>query len=238
MIHKKTVSIHQPNYLPWPGFFYKIANSDIFVVFDDVQFPRGKKNNFANRNRIKTQGGSKWLTIPVQERSSMKLLNEIKINNELNWKEDHWNSLKSNYSQSNFFSLFEKSFHQIYQKDWNFLIDFSVELIQIIMKILKINTKIVFSSKLKVDQTGTEKLLEIIQKTECNRYLTGTGPGSIKYLEGKEELFFNENIEISFENYKQIEYSQLFGDFIPNLSICDMIFNIGSEKTMSYILKK
>ena len=84
------VSIHQPNYLPWLGFFDKIKRSDLFVIFDDVQFPRGKKH-FGHRNQIKTPNGAKWLSVPIKNKSDMVMFNETLINYETTWQRDHCN---------------------------------------------------------------------------------------------------------------------------------------------------
>jgi len=96
------VSIHQPNYLPWLGFFDKIKQSDLFVIFDDVQFPRGKKH-FGHRNKIKTNTGSKWLTVPIKNKSDMVSFNNTIINYELDWNKKHLNLIKSFYQQAPYF---------------------------------------------------------------------------------------------------------------------------------------
>ena len=85
------VSIHQPNYIPWAGYFHKIANSDVFVIFDDVQFPRGKDWIF--RNKIKTESGEKWLSVPVKNKNKFLKINEIEINNDIEWQKKHINAL-------------------------------------------------------------------------------------------------------------------------------------------------
>ena len=88
------VSIHQPNYLPWLGFFNKVAQSDIYVVFDDVQYPMGK--DFHNRNQIKTNNGKTWLTIPVVGKSERRKFNEIQIKDN-GWNEKHLNNINTTY---------------------------------------------------------------------------------------------------------------------------------------------
>lgn len=227
------ISIHQPNYIPWAGYFHKIASSDIFVIFDDVQLPRGK--DFVVRNLIKTEGGPKWMRVPVKNQSKMLPINEIEINNDLDWQSNHLNSLYSNYQKTSFFTSYYYEIEKILNKKYQFLIDLNLELIKLFMKILKIKTKIVYSSKLNINDLGTEKILKIIQQLNGDKYLTGQGKGSKRYIEGKENIFQKNNIEIIFQKFKIPQYSQLFNEFIPNLSICDMLFNIGSDETQKII---
>lgn len=233
----KIVSIHQPNYLPWTGFFNKIASSDIFVIFDDVQFPRGKKNNFANRNRIKTNGGAKWLTIPILEKNEFKNTNEIFINNKIAWKEQHWNMIDSNYHKTEFFSEVSQSFQDVYNIEWEKLIDLNVHIIKKILEFLDINTEIKFASEFTTHESGTERIIELIKINNGTQYLTGTGPGSSRYVKGFENEFSNNGIEIIEHAYEIVEYNQLFGNFIPGLSIIDMLFNLGLEKTSKIVRK-
>jgi len=227
------ISIHQPNYIPWAGYFHKIASSDIFVILDDVQLLRGK--GFEVRNLVKTEGGSKWLRVPVKDQSKMLLINQIEINNDLDWHSKHLNSLCSNYQKTSFFSSYYKEIEKILNNKYIFLIDLNLELIKLFMKILKIKTKITYSSKLNVNDSGTEKILKIIQALNGDKYITEQGPGSERYMEGKENLFQKNNIKILVQKFKIPQYPQMFDDFIPNLSICDMLFNIGGDETRKII---
>ena len=111
------------------------------------------------------------------------------------------------------------------------IVDLNVTIVQLLMKILGIDTKIVWSSKLGINKSGTEKILGIIEALGADQYLSGSGPGSTKYVYDKEELFKERGIQIKYQKFEQPIYQQLFGDFIPHLSICDMLFNIGPEKT-------
>jgi len=230
------VSIHQPNYLPWLGYFHKIANSDIFVIFDDVQLPRGK--DFVVRNLIKTEGGPRWLRVPVKDKNKMLSINQIKINNELDWSKKHLNSLKSNYQKAPFFTTYYEGIEEILSKKIEFLLELNLELIKFFMKILKINTKIIYSSELNVDSSGTEKILKIVQASKGDRYLTGEGKGSQRYIVGKDDIFKKKGIKMIYQNFQFPNYPQLFDEFIPNLSICDMLFNIGAEKIGAEINKQ
>lgn len=221
----KIISIHQPNYLPWIGFFNKIAKSDIFVIFDDVQFPRGK--TFLNRNKIRIDQGPLWLTVPIKNKSSLLKINEIRINNNIEWNIKHWETIRVNYAKSAFFSNYKKELKEILLKDWVKLCDLNVELIKWVMDILEINTKLIFSSKMTTKCKGIEKILDILKSLNADIYLTGQGKGSQRYID--QETFEKNNIKLLFQNFQHPIYRQRFPGFEPNMSVIDLIFNMGEK---------
>ncbi|RZD46430.1 MAG: hypothetical protein CXT78_04235 [Thaumarchaeota archaeon] len=222
--------------LPWTGFFHKILKSDIHVIMDTNQLPRGK--DFVVRNRIKTENGSKWLRVTVLEKNKMAQIRNVNINNSTKWKEKHWNSINNNYSKSPYFSEFEDQFKKIFQKEWKNLLELNMEIIFLIMKILRIKTKIIMESELNINTSSTQEILDILDKLNAKKYLTGDGSGSKKILEGNENKFMEKNIEIIYQKFNPPEYSQLYEEFLPNLSICDMLFNIGSKNTRMILDKQ
>ena len=220
------VSIHQPNYLPWLGYFDKIKQSDIFVVFDDVQFPRGKKH-FGHRNQIKTNTGTKWLTVPIKNKSDMVSFNDTIINDDTDWHNEHCKQLSNHYSKSPYFMDYFMTINDIICKEHNSLTELSVELIRYFMKELNIDTEIVYSSQLNPSGVGSEKIFSILENLNATEYITGSGPGSQRYI--NEEAFGRRNINLQWQGYKCKEYNQLFGDFIPYLSVVDLLFNQGKK---------
>jgi len=215
------VTIHQPGYLPWLGFFDKMARSDIFVLLDDVQF---EKNYFDNRNKIKTSQGWAWLTVPVKYRFGQKL-NEVEINNEEKWKEKHYKSLLLNYKKSPHFSDYVSFFQKIYEKKWQKLIDLNIALIKYLAKELGFKTKLIRSSELNCQGEKTERLLNICRKLKTDVYLSGKFGKN--YLD--EEAFRKNNIKVIYQDFQHPVYPQLYGNFIPELSIVDLIFNCGLD---------
>mgnify|MGYP000055245639 FL=1 len=224
------VSIHQPNYLPWMGLIHKIIESDVFVVLDDVQFVRGK--NFVTRSQIKTSGGPKWISIPVHNKNDFLPINQIKINNDIPWKDEHWNKIIQNYNKAKFFSDYDILLkNSIYQK-WENISEMNTALIQQILKILKIETRIQFSSELNTRGVGLEKIVSIIKEVNGDEYLSGEGIGSLRYIQGNEKVFEENKIKLAFQKFVHPVYFQLHGEFIPKLSILDAIFNIGPKDTL------
>ena len=113
------LTAHQPVYLPWLGLFHKIALSDLFVWFDDVQY---QTKDWNNRNKIKTANGPIWLTVPVLSKNHFDTkVGKIKINNNLPWAKKHLKSIKFAYSKSKYFNNYFDFFVETYNKDWEFL---------------------------------------------------------------------------------------------------------------------
>jgi hypothetical protein len=224
------VSIHQPNYIPWIGFFNKVLLSDTYVVFDDVQYPRGK--DYANRNQIKTNNGKKWLTVPVVGKSELKPWNQIEINNN-GWVDQHLSLLESFYSKSDYFTEYYPKLKEIYNTGHSKLIELNLDLIRYILTILDSNTNIVMSSDIKTDKRGMEKILHILKELNTTTYISGNGEGSKRYID--ETLFESNNIKLIWQNYTPLEYKQQHGDFIPYMTILDLLFNHGPN-SKKYIL--
>jgi len=224
------VSIHQPNYFPWAGLIHKIALSDLFVIFDDIQLVRGK--SFVIRTKIKTSGGAKWITVPVKEKSHMIPIHDVQINNETDWKEEHWNKIFENYKEAAFFQQNSDIFKKIILQKWGKLADLNMELINQIMNILGIKTEIQKSSEFNLNSNGIEKIIDLIKKVGGDEYLAGMGEGTKRYVSNNEKLFDENKINLKYQKFESPTYQQLYGEFIPNLSILDMIFNIGPDQTM------
>ena len=219
-----TISIHQPNYLPWLGFFDKIKQSDIFVVFDNVQYPRGK-NHFGNRNKIKIHNDSKWLTIPVSGKSEIKKINEIGFKN-LDWKDEHLRLIKVFYEKAPYFTEYFDEFSFELRKDFLNLSEQNTNLIRYFLSKLDIKSEIVLSSEIVDDSiSGADRILTILDKLNATKYITGSGPGSVRYI--NEEDFKSRGIELVWQHYDHPVYSQLHGEFIPYMNILDLLFNEG-----------
>ncbi len=220
----KMVAIHQPNFLPWIGYFYKIAKSDIFVFLDNVQYV---KNSFVNRNKVKTPQDAIWLTVPVSFKFG-ELINEVKINNQIRWREKHLKTFEMNYKRVDFFEDVFEIIKGIYcSRDWQNLSDLNISLAEAIACYLGLNTSFVKSSTLGVEAKSTELLMQIVKKVGGDIYLSGFG--GVKYQEETE--FAKAGIKLMYSDFNHPVYKQLWGDFIPNLSVMDLLFNMGNEST-------
>jgi hypothetical protein len=218
------IGILQPGYLPWLGFFEQMHRSDIFVLYDDVQYD---KEGWRNRNRIKTPNGIQWLTVPVLLKSSEKpLILDVSINNKTNWRKKHLASIRQNYSKAPFFKEFIGVFEETYERDWECLLDIDMHFIRVLAECLGLgHKKIVRSSKLDIQGGRIERLIKICEIFGADVFYEGASGKN--YID--EGDFLARGIKIEFQNFNHPEYRQLYGDFTPNLSVIDLLFNHGAE---------
>jgi hypothetical protein len=227
------VCIHQPNYLPWLGFFNKVNKSDTYVVFDDVQYPRGK--DWANRNQIKTNGGKLWLTVPVIGKSEFRKWKDIEISNS-GWNRKHLANINNFYRKSQYFDVYYNDLEKFYTKDYVKLIDLNVDLIKYFCSKLGIDTNIVYSSDICGDkefENGLDKILYILENLKTTEYITGSGAGSERYI--LDEEFEKRKIKLVWNEYEHPTYKQMYGDFESHLAIIDLLFNYG-DKSREFIV--
>ena len=216
------VMIRQPGYMPNLGFFKKIQSSDIFVFLDDVQF---SKDSFDNRNQIKTNFGSEWITVPLNRPVFEKKFNEVSISYKTNWIKEHCNMIFENYKSTPYFSSYWYEIEKILNYKHKLLIQLNFELIKYFIKTLDIHTKTVKSSELSITKIKTERLIEICLKLSATCYISGIGGKD--YLD--ESLFENAKIKLIYENFVHPKYTQVHGDFIKNMSIIDLLLNEGHK---------
>lgn len=217
------VAIHQPQYLPWLGYFDKMDQVDSFVLLDDVQF---KKNEWQNRNRIKTAAGWQWLTVPVLHHSSQRI-SDVKINPTVSWARKHIQAVVSNYASAPFFDLHRPFFEDVYAREWDSLLELNLLTISYLVEALAIRTKLVLASSLPLPAgvEATDRLVAICKALEADTYLSGAGGKG--YLELTR--FDEAGIRVHFQAFHTRPYPQCFGAFIPDLSIVDLLFNCNGE---------
>jgi hypothetical protein len=216
------VAIHQPQYLPWIGYFHKIDRADKFVLLDNVQY---KKNEWQNRNKIKNSNGWQWITLPVIYRFGEKI-KEIRINNRVQWRKKHLHSIFINYRRAPYFKEYFHIFEDVYSKEWEFMVDINKEFIRRIMYILGIEKELILASKLGLlDNDPTDRLVNICIKVGGNTYLSGRDGAKYMNL----EKFKGVGLKIIFQDFRHPVYPQLYGNFIENLSIIDLLFNCGDR---------
>jgi len=220
--------IHQPCYLPYPGFFHKLSLGDVFVIMDDVQYDQ----RFTNRNRIISNKCWTWITVPINKQYHFSQNKEVKINNNIPWGKDHWKKLYYSYKNSNFFNLYLDYFENVYKKEWVYLFDLNYDTITQIIKWLGIKIEIIKESELNVTTNSTQRLIDVCKKIGAETYVSGVmGRNYIN-----EDLFEKSKINLEYQNYNHPKYPQrMSNQFIPDLSIVDMLFNLG-PKTMKTIL--
>ncbi len=218
------IGILQPGYLPWLGFFEQVYKSDIFVIYDDVQYD---KHGWRNRNRIKTHQGPLWLTVPVNINFEKHPLNlDVRIDNKTNWKKKHLMSLKHNYAKAPYFTQYTPLLEEVYEKDWEYLIDLDLFLVERLIKGLGMTEKTVIrSSSLNVTGGRIERLVKICKHFQADTFYEGASGKN--YVE--ESAFAAHGIQVVYQEYRHPAYRQLHGEFVPYLSVIDLLFNHGPE---------
>jgi len=217
------VTIRQPGFLPYLGFFKKILSSDIFVYLDDAQYAI---RSWDNRNKIRVNDNSAWITVPVLHPFGKKL-NEVEISYSKNWIEDHKNAIESNYKNTPYFKSYWFEIESILNKRWTKLVDLNLSLIEFCNKNLGITTKTIRSSELNVSTMATQRLYDICKKIDATVYRSGIMGN--EYLD--ESVFKNGGISVVYENFQHPTYNQLSKQFIPNLAIIDLLFCEGENAT-------
>jgi len=224
MINKLTLSTYQPYFSPFPGFFYKLYLSDIFVILDQVQFPRG--TTWLTRNRFKNDQGTLWMTLPVWKKGlGLQRIDEVRICHEGRWARKHLASLKSAYAKAPYFMDHLGFLEGIFSTKSEKLIDFNLSIIRYLMGNLRIETEVVLLSELGIDVMGDRLPVELCKTMKGSHFLAQIS--TRKYL--NPDLFREAGIQVSFFNFPSLVYPQLWGDFLPNLSIFDLIFNYGPK---------
>lgn len=224
----KKIAILQSNYIPWKGYFDIIQQSDVFVIYDEVQYT---KNDWRNRNLIKTPNGLDWLTIPVKQKSLDQKINETFISQH-NWNKKHWNTLVGNYSKAPFFKSYSEEFRDLFLGiETDNLSEINLLFIKKINSILEINTEIIDSQSLHLVGDKNERLIEAIKKLNGTHYISG--PAAKSYL--NIEAFEKEEIQLEWMNYSNYpEYPQMFLPFNHNVTILDLLFNVGPDAKYFY----
>ena len=214
------VSIHQPDYIPYIGYFYKIFQSDIFVYLDDAQF---STDNIHNWNRIKTPQGELKLKIPVENKLGMNI-NEVRTRDELKWKEKHIKTIEMNYGKAPFKELF-LPIKEIILCEYKSLADMNISVNSYICEQFSFKTKMYKSSDLDIKSLREERVLDICEHYNAKTYISGNGARAYQV----DENFTKRGIKLKYTDYAPVTYNQLWKEFIPNMSILDYILNNGYD---------
>lgn len=213
------MAAHQPAYLPWLGYFDKIKRSDIFIYLDTVQY---EKNSFTNRNKIKTANGPVWLSVPVIKTGHFdKIMSEMMIDRNSRWQRKHLNSIQMAYSKAVYFKELFPRLKELYEKDYETIVDVTWEHLMFWLEVLGIETKIIKSSSLDVSGKKSELIFDLCRAVGADYYISGSMGRD--YLEI--EKFKNAGIGVEFQDYKHPVYTQLYGEFIPDMGIVDFAMN-------------
>jgi hypothetical protein len=221
------VAIHQPNFLPWLGYFDRMVNADLFVLLDHVQFER---RNYQNRAQIRLEDEARWLTVPVVQLSQKERIVEKRVDNpEVDgprwWGPNSFQTLRYAYRKAPYFELYAPRLREIFETRWERLVDLNIATLGFAREALEIRTPMIRSSTLSVDGQRSELLLDICRKVDGSAFLGGMG-GSRTYLD--QEAFAAAKMGVQWQEFRHPEYPQCgAAPFIRGLSVLDVLFNCG-----------
>lgn len=216
------VAVLQSNYIPWKGYFDIIHRVDVFVFYDDVQYT---KNDWRNRNQIKTANGPVWLTIPTGANLEQRIC-DVPIRQH-QWQKKHWRTLEQSYARSKYFDLYRPMLQPFFlDRQWTNLSEANRFLIEAISRHLGINVQFLDSRDFRLEGTKQSRLLQLLRCVGTSHYVSG--PSARSYL--NESDFKKEGIVLEYMDYSSYpEYPQLHPPFTHRVSVLDLLFNVGPQ---------
>lgn len=227
------VAMMQPTFLPWVGYFELMYKSDKIVILDDFQFVyqsyHHKNRLFVDKDKVD------WYTVSVDKKYSyLKPINEVKIRNDLKWRETFWKRMENNYSKAKYFYEIKDDIQNIISLPTEFLLEQNMRFIIYVAKLLDCENKICYSSKLNKSGKRSSEVLSILNALNADIYLSAHGSFDYMYEDG---IFPIKDIDVYFQNHNPIEYNQVRSkEFVPYLSILDALFNVGPNDLKSVVL--
>lgn len=216
------VAIHQPQFMPWLGYFDKMDKCDVFVFLDNIQY---KKNEYQNRNRIKTSQGWQWLTVPTNYRFPQKI-SEVTIDSTTDWRKKHLHAIEFNYGKSPYFNKYIDVFRELYGLDRLLLSDINMACVRMLRDLLGVGTELLVSSETGISCGEPNlRLIELCRKLGADTYLAGRDGKNYMDL----EMFRAAGITVRFQEFNHPVYPQLFGNFEYYMSAIDLLFNCGNN---------
>jgi hypothetical protein len=219
----KRVAILQSNYIPWKGYFDIIHDVDELIFLDDVQYTR---QDWRNRNRIKTPRGTEWLTIPVGTDLARRIC-DVELPRS-SWAADHWRKLVASYQSAPFFEGYRPFFEDVYLgRSWTHLSELNQHLIRTIaQQLLGLSTAFRDSRVLDVHSRREERVLEILARTDAEEYISG--PAAKGYIDPAH--FDDAGIDLVWKDYAGYpEYPQLHPPFEHQVTVLDLLFHTGAD---------
>jgi hypothetical protein len=215
------VTIMQPTYLPWIGYFDLMDNADVFVLFDTVQF---EKQAWQQRNRVKTsENTSKWLSVPVVQDLGQRI-RDVNIDASNPWRRKHWGSIEQYYKRAPYWKPYSEGLAEIYAQPWDSLYKLNFTLINYLKDQIGITTQLVQASDIPVSGEKVGLLVNICHHFKADVYLSPVR--AAEYIE-KDNIFAAEGITLQYHQYTHPVYPQLFGEFLSHMSVIDLLFNQG-----------
>jgi WbqC-like protein len=221
------VAAHQPHFLPWLGYLAKLASCDLFVVMDDLQY---ESQNFQNRNRVKVNNGTAWLTVPLARGPQNERIRDKQIDASKNGKEDwqrrSWETLKVHYGACPYFDHYAGDLEQVFTRRWKKLLDLNLHMLELHRAWFGLCTPVLLASSLALRGVRTGRILDLCRAVGIDSYLSGSG-ASTAYLDT--QLLARHGVRVAWQVFHHPEYPQRYPQqgFVPRLCALDLLLNCG-----------
>ncbi len=216
------VGIIQSNYLPWRGYLDFIGDCDVFVFHDDLQYTKG---DWRNRNRIKTSRGETWISVPVHHGTVSQRICDTEIDYSQPWIRRHVNLITESYRDAPFFKAYAAELFERLNVRYESISELNIALLRWLLSVFGIGTRLEMSSAFSPSGPKTERLVGLLEAIGADCYLSG--PAARAYLD--EGMLRAAGIRLEYKCYDYPEYPQLWGGFVGNVSVIDLLFNMGPD---------
>ncbi|HLF74334.1 MAG TPA: WbqC family protein [Anaerolineales bacterium] len=216
------VGIIQSNFLPWPGYFDFIRETDLFIIHDDLQYTKG---DWRNRNRIKTPRGVEWISVPVHYRNTSQSIEQTPVDYSSPWARRMLNRIRESYRRAPHFEPYFSELSELLSRPSASISELNLRLIRWACRCLEIDTPIRMSREYAPQGAKTERLIGILTRATASTYLSG--PAAQAYL--IPQMFEQAGIRLEYKQYNYPEYEQLYPPFVPTVSVIDLLFMLGKE---------
>lgn len=228
------VAAHQPHFLPWLGYLDKVAKADVFVVMDDLQY---ETQNFQNRNRVKINHGTAWLTVPLVAGAQTDRILDKRIDNagfggRHHWQHRAWRTLEIHYGRAPHFATYAPALRSLLARRWDSLVELDLQVLDLARGWFGITGPIVRASSLGLRGAKTARILDLCSKVNARVYLSGKG-GSASYLDT--ELLARGGVTTLWQSFQHPTYAQRYAGagFVSHLAFLDALLNLGPAAAAS-----
>lgn len=226
-VNNPLVVIHQPDFLPYLGFFHRLLLADLYIVLEQAQFVRGTKDSWTARDKIKTQHGERWITLPVQKAPLGTPICKIRLKQDVDWSRQHMAIYYENYRHAPYYRHILPHLETLYQDPPELLWEFNMRSIEMLAKLLDVERPILYSGRMNPEGKNNHLVADLVKKAGSHRYLSGTGARA--YYDSA--VYEQAGIEVVWQSFVHPVYPQQFEGFIPFLSTIDALMNCGIDET-------
>lgn len=231
---ERIVAAHQPNFFPWLPYFEKIVHSDVFIVLDDVQYPRSSKGTWINRVNVLNSGKAQYITAPIRRpHDQLVPINEVQFAQEQPWREKMVLTLKHLYGKAPFSRELLEPICDLVSTRTDSLVEYNLSCIHGVLRLLCFKTdKLVLASPFRIQSMSAQRIVDLVHKVDGTLYYSGKG--AVSYQDA--EFYESSGLRLEYQKYDFRSYPQIkSGPFVPGLSVIDALLHCGIEGTRALL---